>query len=178
MGKSENWTAMVSGRPFTNKAGDIRAQRQLIRQRTAQFNRSPTPGHLKHIVEQFASVGAQCFIEPGIHFDYGSQMTVGERVYINANCVFLDAAAIIIEDDVLIGPACQFYTVSHPREMRERLSGVMTAKPIHIKRGSWIGGGSIILPGVTLGEGSVVGAGSVVTKDVEDGGVVKGNPAA
>lgn len=178
MEKSEDWMAMVSGKPFTNKAGDIRAQRQLVRQRTAQFNRAPTPGHLKRIVEQFQTVGAQCFIEPGVHFDFGTQMSLGERVYINANCVFLDAAAIVIEDDVMIGPACQFYTVSHPLDMQERLAGVMTAKPIRIKRGSWIGGGSIILPGITIGVGAVVGAGSVVTKDVKDGGVVKGNPAS
>lgn len=174
---SDQWKAMISGRTFNGNDGDLRAQRSLIRQRTSQFNRSPTPGHLKKLTAQFASVGEQCFIEPGIHLDYGTQLTLGHRVYINAHCVFLDAAPIHLGDDVLIGPACQFYTVSHPLDATQRRQGIMKADPIKVGNGVWVGGGSIILPGITIGDEAVIGAGSVVTKDVACGQIVKGNPA-
>jgi maltose O-acetyltransferase len=175
--RSEDWEHMVKGEPYMGLAADIRSQKELIRQRVAQFNRSPSKGHLNALFEQFECVGEQCRIEGGVHVDLGSQIRFGDRVYVNAHCVFLDAAKITIDDDVLIGPAVHIYTVEHPLDAQERKQGFMSAKPVRIKRGAWIGGGAIILPGVIVGEEAVVAAGSVVTKDVPDGETVRGNPA-
>jgi len=177
MARSDDWQRMIRGEGFNSLAPDLLQQRELIRQRSAQFNRAPSKGHLKRLFEQFESVGEQCFVEAGIFVDYGSQMTLGRAVYINAHCVFLDSASICIDDEVLIGPAAQFYTVQHALDAQARANGVQWAQPIHIKQRAWIGGGAIILPGVTVGVGAVVAAGSVVTRDVLDGALVKGNPA-
>lgn len=177
MARSDDWQRMVRGEPYCSLAPDLLQQRELIRQRSAQFNRAPSKGHLKRLFEQFESVGEQCFIEAGLFVDYGSQMTLGRAVYINAHCVFLDSAPIRIDDEVLIGPAAQFYTAQHALDAEARAKGLMWAEPIHIKTRAWIGGGAIILPGITIGVGAVVAAGSVVTRDVADGALVKGNPA-
>ena len=177
MPRSDDWQRMIRGEQFNALAPDLLQQRELIRQRSAQFNRAPSKGHLKRLFEQFESVGEQCFVEAGIFVDYGSQMSLGRAVYINAHCVFLDSAPIRIEDEVLIGPAAQFYTIQHAQDVQARANGVQWAEPIHIKQRAWIGGGAIILPGVTVGVGAVVAAGSVVTRDVPDGALVKGNPA-
>lgn len=168
---------MVSGLVFNSLDRELILQREKIRQLTAQYNRAPSRGNFKKMASCFLRFGEQCRIEAGIHLDYGSQLSLGDRVYINAHCVFLDAAEIAIGDDVMIGPACQFYTVEHPLTVKERLAGTQLARSIVVGRAAWIGGGAIIMPGVTIGEEAVVGAGSVVTKDVPDGAVVKGNPA-
>ncbi len=175
--QSENWQRMIRGLEFNPLTPELNAQRQFIRQRVAQFNRAPNRGNLKQVFDLFSSVGESCFIEGGVHIDYGSQITLGDRVYINAHCVFLDAAPISIAEDVLIGPAVQFYTAEHPKEVQKRNAGIMIAKPIVIGGGAWIGGGAILLSGITIGERAIVAAGAVVTKDVPADCLVMGNPA-
>ncbi len=176
-GRGENWQKMESGELFCAFDPEINQQKQRIRQRVAQFNRAPSKGHLQNLFCEFKSVGEHCFIEGGVHVDLGCQITFGRGVYVNAHCVFLDAAEIIIEDEVLIGPAVQIYTVNHSQVGSERAAGMMQASPIYIKKRAWIGGGAILLPGVTIGEGAIVAAGSVVTKNVQAGTTVMGNPA-
>lgn len=175
--RSEDWKNMISGEPFNSLASDLMSQRELIRQRTAQFNRAPSKGHLKELFKQFHSVGLNCIVEGGIHIDYGSQLEFGNNIYINAHCVFLDAAKIKIADHVLVGPNVQFYTVNHSSNPIERKNGICFAKPIHIEANVWIGGGVTILPGITVGENAIIAAGSVVTKDVLANTTVRGNPA-
>lgn len=177
MSYSSDWQKMINGDPFSGLAADIRQQKQRMRDISAQFNRAPSKGNLKKLLQAFASVGEQCRIEAGIHVDLGAQIYLGNRVYINAHCVLLDGAELRIEDDVLLGPAVQVYTVSHPNDVSQRCQGMQQAKPVLIKKQAWIGGGAVILPGVTIGQGAIVGAGSVVTKNVPDFACVKGNPA-
>ncbi|WP_411744448.1 sugar O-acetyltransferase [Reinekea sp.] len=174
---SETWLKMRVGEKFNPFDSELVAQRALIRQRTAQFNRSPSKGNLKLVFEQFGSVGEQCFIEAGVHIDYGVHIHFGKHVYVNAHCIFLDAATITLGNNVLLGPGVQLVTVQHPLDSQERLKGIEWAEPIVIGDNAWLGAGAIILPGVTVGENAVVGAGSVVTKDVPDNKIVKGNPA-
>ncbi|MEJ2074942.1 MAG: sugar O-acetyltransferase [Reinekea sp.] len=174
---SNDWQQMVAGEPYNGLAADIRQQKQRIRDLTAQFNRAPGKGNLKKLLQSFKQVGEQCRIEAGIHVDLGAQLVLGNRVYINAHCVLLDAAELRIDDDVLLGPAVQIYTVSHSRDAQLRRQGIQQASPVHIKAQAWIGGGAIILPGVTVGREAIVGAGSVVTRNVPDFACVKGNPA-
>ncbi len=130
---------------------------------------------LKEMLEQ---VGSSCVIESPFNCDYGSNITLGNNVYMNFGCVILDCAKVIIGNDVYFGPNVQVYTAGHPLDPAVRKNwGPEFAKPITIKDDVWIGGNAIIVPGVTIGNGSVIGAGSVVTKDVPPFTVVAGNPA-
>ena len=109
------------------------------------------------------------------HTNFGQFINIGKNVFINHACSFLDLGRITIEDDVMLGPNVQLITENHPINPSERKN--LELKSILVKRNAWIGAGSIVLPGVTVGENSVVAAGSVVTKDVPDNIVVAGVPA-
>ncbi|WP_447979989.1 sugar O-acetyltransferase [Candidatus Nitrospira bockiana] len=113
----------------------------------------------------------------GTACDYGYNIRLGRNAFINYNCVFLDCGLIEIGDNLQMGPAVQLYTAAHPLEADLRRSGMAYARPIRIGHDVWIGGGVVILPGVTIGDQSVVGAGSVVTRDIPSACVVAGNPA-
>jgi acetyltransferase-like isoleucine patch superfamily enzyme len=107
------------------------------------------------------------------HIDVVQGLNIGHNVFINYNCSMMAAGRIIIEDDVQIGPNAMIVTTNHDFNQRE----VVLHAPVTIKRGAWIGGRSLILPGVTIGENAVVAGGSVVTKDVKPNTIVGGNPA-
>lgn len=122
------------------------------------------------------TAGEGSWIEPPFFCDYGYNIHLGDRVYFNFNCVVLDVAPVRIGSDVMFGPAVQILTATHPLNAAERRSGLEAAKPITIRSDVWVGGGAILLPGVTIGARSVIGAGSVVTADVPDGVLAAGNP--
>ena len=116
-------------------------------------------------------------IEPSFQCDYGYNIHIGENFYANHNLVILDAAEVTFGDNVLIGPNCGFYTAGHPTsDVEQRRAGLEYAKPIHIGNDVWIGGNVAVLPGVTIGDNSVIGAGSVVNKDIPAGVIAVGNP--
>ena len=109
------------------------------------------------------------------HTNFGQHISIGKNVFINHGCTFLDLGGITIEDDVLIGPKVSLITENHPVNPSDRKSLDLSA--IHIKKNVWLGAGSTILPGVTVGENSIVAAGAVVTKDVPKNTIVAGVPA-
>ena len=156
-------------------------QRKITHEICRLFAKSPSKGNLKRIKGLFAQCGDGVVIEAGFHFDYGSQVQIGDRTFININCTMLDApiseGAITIGSDCLIGPNVQLLAVSHAVNPTERLNKENFAAPITIGNNVWIGAGVIILAGVTIGNNAVVGAGSIVTKDVAANTVVAGNPA-
>jgi len=127
--------------------------------------------------ELLARVGRYAWIEPPFFCDYGSNTSVGERFYANTGCIVLDSAPVTIGDRVLFGPAVQLLAATHPVEAELRAQGLEYAAPIAIGDDAWLGGGAIVLPGVTIGDRAVVGAGAVVTRDVPADTVVAGNPA-
>jgi maltose O-acetyltransferase len=126
--------------------------------------------------ELLAQVGKDSFVQPPFACDYGFNITLGERSFVNFNGVFLDCAEIAIGDRVEIGPNVQLLTADHPRDIESRRKRLEFAKPITIEDDVWLGGGVIVLPGLTVGTGSIVGAGSVVTTDVPPDVVAAGNP--
>jgi len=125
--------------------------------------------------ELFGKGGDSAWVEPPFFCDYGSNIELGERVFFNFNCVVLDVCPVRIGSFTLFGPAVQIYTPMHPfnAELRRR---VEYGKPVEIGDDVWVGGGAIILPGVRIGSRSVIGAGSVVTRDVPEGVFAAGNP--
>ncbi|PYI38176.1 maltose acetyltransferase [Arthrobacter psychrolactophilus] len=127
--------------------------------------------------ELLGDVGEDVEIRPPLYVDYGSYLTIGPRTFINYNFTALDVAPITIGADVLIGPGVQLLTPTHPLEPELRRDKLEAAKPITIGDNVWLGGGVIVLPGVSIGENTVVGSGSVVTKDLPANVVAVGNPA-
>jgi maltose O-acetyltransferase len=116
------------------------------------------------------------YIEPPFHCDYGYNISCGENVYFNVNCVVLDVMPVKLGNNVFCGPAVQIYTATHPLDAILRRTQE-NAKPVTIGNDCWIGGGAIICPGVTIGNRCVIGAGAVVTKDIPDDSLAVGNPA-
>ena len=116
-------------------------------------------------------------MNPRFVCDYGSNIYVGENFYANYNCTMLDICEIHIGDNAMFGTNCQLLTPLHPLDAKERISGLEYGAPITIGDNAWFGGGVTILPGVTLGDNVVVGAGAVVTKSFGDNVVLAGNPA-
>src|ERR1700760_3587147 len=127
--------------------------------------------------ERLAHVGKDAVIRPPFFCDYGTNIRLGDGVFLNFNCVILDVVEVLIGDRTQIGPAVQIYAADHPRDAATRKTGVEFGKPVRIGSDVWIGGGAIILPGVTIGDGAIIGAGSVVTRNVAEGASVMGNPA-
>lgn len=156
---------MISGAHYNCLDSELRLLREQARLACARFNHHPSRGNMKHIKRLFRSIGS-AVLEPGFQCDYGINIEVGENFYANFNVVLLDAAAIQIGDDVLLGPGVHLYTSDHPKECSARREGLCFARPVSIGDGVWIGGGAKILPGICIGDGAVVAANAVVRRDV------------
>lgn len=127
------------------------------------------------LIELFRKGGESVWMQPPFYCDYGANISLGERVFFNFNCVILDVCSVKIGDFSLFGPAVQIYTATHPMNAELRRSQEF-GKPIEIGSDVWVGGGAIICPGVKIGSKTVIGAGSVVTRDIPDRVVAAGNP--
>jgi maltose O-acetyltransferase len=128
------------------------------------------------IRELIPAAGQGIWIAPPFYCDYGSNIMLGDKVFFNFNCVVLDVAPVRIGSGVLCGTAVQIYAATHPLSAAERRAGLESGKAVEIGDDVWIGGGAIICPGVRIGARSVIGAGSVVTRDIPDGVFAAGNP--
>lgn len=171
---------MISGQPYNPGDPELQADQTAAKQWMARYNASlaATPADRRDLLRQrLGEVGEGAVIRPPFHCDYGYNIRLGRDVFLNFNCVILDVCEVEIGDLTQIGPGVQILTADHPRNADERARGVEFGKPIVIGRNVWIGGGAIILPGVTVGDDAVIGAGSVVTRDVAPGATVMGNPA-
>ena len=115
-------------------------------------------------------------IEQSFECYYGYNIEIGENFYSNHNLVILDANKVVFGDNVFIGPNCGFYTAGHPLDAETRNKGLEYAKPIKVGNDVWFGGNVVVLPGVKIGNNVVIGAGSVVTKDIPENSIAVGNP--
>lgn len=126
--------------------------------------------------ELIPDAGEGLWLQPPFYCDYGTNIKVGEKVFFNFNCIVLDVMQVTIGSRTLFGPNVQIYTATHPMDHKERASGLEFAKPITIGEDVWVGGSAVICPGVSIGDRAVIGAGSVVTKDIPSGVFAAGNP--
>ena len=170
---------MLSGELYNAADPVLANERMQARLLLKQYNESGADQQelRKQLLEKLMpSQGTGLWIEPPFYCDYGANISVGDKVYFNFNCTILDLMKVSIGNNVLIGPAVQIYTAMHPMNWEERASGLEFANAITIGSDVWIGGGVIICPGVTIGNRSVIGAGSVVTKNIPDDVFAAGNP--
>jgi len=170
---------MLRGESYDASDPELAAARSRARRLTRQLG-SLDPADIEGLArllrELFGDVGAGSWVEAPLFCDYGTQIHLGARVFVNAGCIFLDAAPITLHDDVQLGPGVQLLTSDHPRDAAERAAGLESAHPITIGARAWLGGGAIVLPGVEIGHDAIIGAGSVVTRSVEPGVTAAGNP--
>ncbi|MEE4245414.1 MAG: sugar O-acetyltransferase [Kangiellaceae bacterium] len=162
---------------FDSLSKQNKTLRTIAHEVCRRYNREPTKGHLKQLKALMHHCGQHVYIEYQFHCDYGVYIELGDRVYINKGCTFLDAGKIVIGDDCLIGPNVQLITVSHSTNSQERLEKKNFKDDITIGKNVWLGAGAIVLAGVTIGDNAIVGAGSVVTRNVANNTTVAGNPA-
>lgn len=154
-------------------AGRSRA-RELCAAITAAGEYDPD-GHRRLTRELFGAGGDTVLLQPPFFCDYGTNIELGTNVFFNFNCVVLDVCRVRIGDYSLFGPAVQIYTALHPMDAAQRREAEY-GRPVEIGTDVWVGGGAIVLPGVRIGSRAVIGAGSVVTRDVPDDVVAAGNP--
>jgi maltose O-acetyltransferase len=163
-------------------ADDRALQEELLRaaRLTKAFNDSSPddPAERRRILEELlGSLGDGAEIRPPLYCDYGRRLHVGARTFVNFGLVALDVATIAVGEDVQVGPYVQLLTATHPLEPEPRRAKWEAAQPIAIGDNAWLGGGVIVCPGVTIGADTVVGAGSVVTRDLPAGVLAVGSPA-
>lgn len=169
---------MLAGELYDPMDPDLVAARDHARDLCQDLNATregQTETRRQILKKLFGQGGDTVWMQPPFFCDYGSNILLGERVFFNFNCVVLDVCQVSIGDFTLFGPAVQVYTATHPMnpELRRKQE---FAKPITIGSDVWVGGGAILCPGVNIGSRAVIGAGSVVTRDIPEGVFAAGNP--
>jgi maltose O-acetyltransferase len=169
---------MLAGETYTFFDPELVAERERATQLLRLFDRTEAPSERQRILrELLGHIGQGSTIQPPFYCTYGRHTYIGDHVYLNWSCVIIDNNEVRIGDHVMVGPSVQIYTAAHPLEVEARNQGWEVARPIVIEDNVWLGGGAILLPGVTIGRNAVVGAGAVVSRSVPAGTVVAGNPA-
>lgn len=171
---------MIAGEPYCADDAELAALSTKAIAWCGRYNGDPAaaaPQREARLRELFAAVGTGVNVRPPFYCDYGFNITMGDGVFLNFNCVILDICAVTIGDLTQIGPGVQILAADHPRDPVQRRAMLESGKPVHIGANVWIGAGALILPGVTIGDNAIVGAGSIVTRDVPTGATVAGNPA-
>jgi maltose O-acetyltransferase len=169
---------MLSGELYDPADPELVADRDRVRALCHAFNFSlPDQCAVRtDLLEQILRRASDVRIEPPFFCDYGFNISLGDSVYFNFNCIVLDVMPVHIGDRCLFGPAVQIYTAMHPMDPGARRRMLESAKPVTIGADVWVGGGAIICPGVAIGDGTVIGAGSVVTRDIPGYVFAAGNP--
>ncbi|KOT44821.1 maltose acetyltransferase [Streptomyces caelestis] len=175
-----NLERMLAGDLYIADDPEIARRQQRAMRLAARYQAAypENPAEARPILtELLASVGEDVEVRPPLYVDYGSNISIGARTFVNYHLTALDVARITIGEDCQIGPNVQLLTPTHPVEPGPRRDKLEAALPITIGDNVWLGGGAIVCPGVTIGDNSVIGAGAVVTKDIPANVVAVGNPA-
>lgn len=182
----EDYEKMISGMLYNPIApelvqGRFRAKR-LINKYNNYFPDDATPESLQEdrnrmLQELLGRVGRNCYIEPPFYVDYGCNISIGDNFYANSNVTILDCSLVTIGHRVMLGPTVSIFAATHETEVQSRRDNIEYARAVTIGDDCWIGGNTVILPGVTIGKGCTVGAGSVVTRDIPPFSVAVGSPA-
>lgn len=170
---------MLSGELYNPLDRQLRKEREQARLLIKELNESKEDNikeRLAILKKLIPNAPRDLWIQPPFFCDYGTNLEIGERVFFNFNCIVLDVMKVKIGSRSMFGPNVQVYTATHPLNYAERASGLEFAKPVEISEDVWIGGGAIICPGVKIGKRSVIGAGSVVTRDIPANVFAAGNP--
>ena len=170
---------MLSGEIYdANYDPALNAERMACKKLCREYNNlEPDSGERDALMRRIlGKTGKQFLIEQPFFCDYGYNVSIGENFYSNVNLVILDAAPVTFGDNVFIAPTCGFYTAGHPIDAARRNRGLEYAKPITVGDNVWIGAQVCVLPGVTIGDGCVIGAGSVVARDIPANSIAVGNP--
>ncbi len=178
-GEQSEREKMVAGALYDPGDGELVAERKRTQALLRDYNTTifGDLGRSELLSSVVGHLGERTEIRAPVYMDYGFNVSIGDRCFLNHGCVLLDVCPIEIGDDTQIGPYVQVLTADHPRDRETREKGLEFGRPIRIGRAVWIGGGALILPGVSVGDGAVIGAGAVVTRDVPGGATVAGNPA-
>lgn len=169
---------MLSGMSYNAMDTELFRDRVYAKRLCKKFNELE-PDLLKErelLLKELFQTENTCYIEPNFFCDYGYNIEIGKNFYVNHNCIMLDVNKIKIGNNVMFAPNVQVYTATHPVDAEERISGKEMGYAIEICDNVWIGGGTIICPGVKIGKNTTIGAGSVVTKDIPENVVAAGNP--
>lgn len=170
---------MLSGQlynPLDQQLSEERLKARLLLKEINDVSEKRSEERNTIIRELIPNAGPGLWIQPPFFCDYGTNIHIGEKVFFNFNCVVLDVAPVTIGSRTMFGPNVQIYTATHPKDHLERASGLEYGKPINIGEDVWIGGSVVICPGVSIGDRAVIGAGSVVTKDIPADAIAVGNP--
>ena len=171
---------MLAGELYdANYNEDLIKERYIVKDKCFEYNNlkpSKLEDRMRLIKKILGSTKENFLIEQPFICDYGYNIKIGENFYSNHNLIILDANKVEFGDNVFIGPNCWFYTAGHPLDSERRNKGLEYAKPIKVGNNVWFGGNVVVLPGVTIGDNVVIGAGSIVTKDIPSNSVAVGNP--
>jgi maltose O-acetyltransferase len=162
--------------PLDQQLSDERLRARLLLKALNDSSEDQSAERNRIVKELIPHAAGGLWLQPPFYCDYGYNIKLGEKVFFNFNCVVLDVMLVTIGSRTLFGPNVQIYTATHPLDHRERAAGLEYAKPVTIGEDVWIGGSAVICPGVTIGDRSIIGAGSVVTKDIPADVFAAGNP--
>lgn len=169
---------MLAGEFYTCLDPELEADRQRAKELLRRYNQTEAETERQNILrELLGHVGQNSLIWPPFYCVYGYNIHLGDDVFLNYMCTILDTHEVRIGNHVMVGPSVQIYCAAHHLQAEPRNRGLEVAKPVVVEDNVWIGGGAILLPGVTIGRNAVVGAGAVVTRSAPANTVVAGNPA-
>lgn len=174
-----DWEKLLAGEPyndFSRELFDIRVQAKRLFKAYNRTGDDEVEERARLMRELFGQVGERVWIEPDFHCEFGKNITLGDDVYLNFNCTILDCAPVSIGAGTFVGPNVGFYAVNHALDAEARCQGVCQGAPIRVGSRCWLGGSVTVLAGVQIGDDCVIGAGSVVTKNIPSKSVAVGNP--
>ena len=173
------WERMLAGLPQNDRAPELEARRLTAKRLFRAYNKTTEEdAEVREEIKQklFRSVGKNVFIEPDFICEMGNNITIGDNVFMNFDCIIFDMGEVTIGSHVMFGPRVGIYTTNHAFDPEERIANVVVSKPVKIGDRVWVAADVKILQGVTVGDDSIIGAGSVVTHDIPAGVIAAGNP--